>query len=239
MIEAGSPASGKTTGMMLGGDRAGVGLRLETIPEHMDKLGDIVDALHVAGWQPVLEWVHAGTPETTVQRMVDRALGSGERPGLGRTVPVRYMAGAWEKLPKALTAAKRRFGQRLPMVTVDNSGAPGEEAVGEGLKTGMEPLDEAAAHRRMLAELDRLEQTGRFQGPVGAAVLAAAKEDSAVLPRKPIDLEKENGRQRAMGTMRAAAPESAKTGMLRDESAAAWQRAGETLRGDPSAQVPF
>jgi hypothetical protein len=48
---------------------------------------------------------------------------------IGRTVPVDYMAEAYHAAPRVLDQMQKEFGDRIRVLGVDNSGAPGQQVV--------------------------------------------------------------------------------------------------------------
>lgn len=243
LVAIGSPGSGKTTSLALGGERPGVGIKLELIPDEGGKFAALLRQILASGRRPVVEWVWAGTPKTTVQRMVGRALGDGRRPGIGRVVPIQYMAKAWAALPQAIEDARRDLGPRVTWLVADNSGPPGTAKVsgdlGQTLKhAGRLTADEA--HDRMAGELDALDRRGRTEGETGQAVLAAARARHAHLPRREEVRAAPDPREKLRWlaeSRRGGGPSEAST--IRTREQRAWQQAGETLRNSPTAQVPF
>lgn len=240
LITVGSPGSGKTTGQQFGGRRPGTGVLLEAIPDDIDKFRPVLQQVLDSGRRPSIEWVWVEEPETTVRRMIARALGDGERRGIGRTVQVVYMAHAWSAVPKVLEQVRREFGSRIEILAVDNSGdltAPKllpdiDRCIAAAAKI---PEDKVLA--RMLADLDRMDAEGRFAGEQGAAVKAAALRTEQYLPQPatmhgPADLR---SRLQAATQRRNAG----QAGTLRASAQAAWTRAIDALREDPTLQVRY
>ncbi len=248
LLAVGSPGSGKTTSLALGGERAKVGLKIEAIPDDVSKFVLLLRKILASGRKPIVEWVWAGTPKATAARMMLRAVGDGPRPGIGRVVHTAYMAKAWAGLPKVLEQARKEMGPQVIWLLADNSGPPGTAKVtqdmGAWLRRG-EAIKEPNAHAQMEGELDAMERRGKLKGERGKASLAAARLNQPGMPRTEIlDVPEgpKDGRADLQHRMRslAAAKDAGKAlADTRGAEEAAWKRAGDTLREDPKAQVPF
>jgi 2'-5' RNA ligase len=244
LIVVGSPGSGKTTSLALGGNRPSVGIRIEAIPDDASKFKLLLSKILESGRKPVVEWVWAGTAKATASRMILRAAGDGERPGIGRVVQTAYMAKAWTTLPKVLEQVRREMGSRVVWLLADNSGPSGTAKVtgdmGPWLRRG-DSMKEEHAHAQMNAEIEQMQKRGKIQGPIADKVVDAALASSASMPRTEIlDVaegpEDLRARMRELAARRSGANEAAQA---RSKEETAWRRAGETLRDDPRAQVPF
>lgn len=248
LLAVGSPGSGKTTSLALGGERAKVGLKIEAIPDDVSKFVLLLRKILASGRKPIVEWVWAGTPKATAARMMLRAVGDGPRPGIGRVVHTAYMAKAWAGLPKVLEQARKELGPQVIWLLADNSGPPGTAKVtqdlGAWLRRG-EAIKEPNAHAQMEAELEAMERRGKLKGERGKASLAAARLNQPGMPRTEIlDVPEgpKDGRADLQHRMRslAAAKDAGKAlADTRGAEESAWKRAGDTLREDPKAQVPF
>lgn len=244
LIAVGSPGSGKTTSLALGGERPKVGLKIEAIPDDAAKFVLLLRKVLASGRRPIVEWVWAGTPKATAARMMHRALGEGQRPGIGRVVHTAYMAKAWAGLPKVLDQARKELGPQVIWLLADNSGPPGTAKVtpdmGAWLRRG-EAIKETNAHAQMNAELEALERRGYLKGAHGQAALSAARVDQPAKPRKEIlDIPVETDSLRTrMRSLTAAKDNGKAVTEARAAEEAAWKRAGETLQEKPTAQVPF
>ncbi len=244
LVVVGSPGSGKTTSLALGADRPGIGIRIEAIPEDASKFALMLRKIIASGRRPVVEWVWAGTAKATASRMILRAAGDGQRPGIGRVVQTGYMAKAWCTLPKVLDQVRREMGSRVVWLLADNSGPPGTEKVtpdiGAWLRRG-DAMKETAALAQMNGELDLLQRRQRIQGTHAQKLVDAARQEVATMPRTEIldvPLSADDLKEKARSL--AAARDSGKaTAAARAAETSAWKRAGSKLRDDPAAQVPF
>ena len=123
IISIGSPASGKTTGILSGVQQASVGITRETIPHDVAALSKTLDEAIAAGRKPVLMLTYTVDPKINIARAVLRALKE------GRTVPLDYMTTAWLNQPKIAAEALDKYGDRIDVYAVDNSGAVGEAKI--------------------------------------------------------------------------------------------------------------
>jgi hypothetical protein len=119
-----SPGSGKTSGLSIPGEER-VGLDVETIMDDYEGARSKMQAIFDSGRTPVIQWVFVDDPAKTVNRMIYRAAGRDGKPGIGRTVPVDYMAHAYDEVPNTLERLKQEFGDRLKIGVIDNSGPKG------------------------------------------------------------------------------------------------------------------
>lgn len=245
LIEVGSPGSGKTTGLSFGGVRPGTGIKIEAIPDDADRFCCLLERILASGRKPVVEWVWVADPGETVRRMILRALGEGKRRGIERTVQMHYMAEAWTALPQVLSETKRRLGDRVEMVCVDNSGEFGTQKV----YTDFEPMVKAAAkldpeevRQEMEDALEDLEKSGWFASAQGQKVYEAACRYEPRLS-KPVPPGMENppaleakSRLREMTLKRRGTqPE----GHAKAAAEMAWKTASERFLSDPKIQVPY
>lgn len=186
LITTGSPGSGKTTGQAFGGTIPGIAIKLESIADDADTWRTLLKQILDSGRKPIIEWVYVDDPKKTVKRMLRRSLGHEQRPGIGRTVQIDYMADAYAAVPKVLTQMKREFGSKIEMLVIDNSGPLGEAKVSgdfDGYSGKMMRLTPADVRRQMNEEMDGFRKGGRFDDERGKAVLKAAKTTDAEIRR--------------------------------------------------------
>lgn len=186
LITTGSPGSGKTSMQTLGGERPGVGLQVETIADDLAEFSQLIDDVLASGRRPAIEWVHVDRPGKTVNRMLDRAMGKGERPGIGRTVAVDYMAKSYADLPRVLAKVREKYGDRVTLRVIDNSGAPEKmKATDDAEKYLAAKPDAGKVKEEMDEALASRERAGEFDGERGKAVLKAAKAPLEPKQREP------------------------------------------------------
>ena len=58
LITTASPGSGKTTGQALGGDRPGIGMKIEAISDADKGFNEILRRVIQSGRRPVVEWIY-------------------------------------------------------------------------------------------------------------------------------------------------------------------------------------
>lgn len=171
-IVTASPGSGKTTAQS--GENAGhVGLRVEKIMDKESTAATLVDKLLKSGRKPAITWVYVDDPAETVRRMVARAVGDGETPGIGRSVPIDYMAESYTEMPRVLSGLMDKYGGKISVEGVDNSGDPGTARPIADLRATLDKAvkwDKKEVLKTMSDELERLHDAGVFKGERGQAI---------------------------------------------------------------------
>lgn len=178
LITTASPGSGKTTGQSAGGNPEGIGIKVEAISDDYKSFSKLVRQVVDSGRTPVIQWVYVDDPAKTVQRMFRRAIGHGEKPGIGRTVQLKYMADAYTNVPKVLEQIQKEFGDKVQIHVVDNSGLPGQHTVTEDIGPYIEKIkqnDYDQVVRRMDEALGDLQKEGLFESQRGQDILRAAR----------------------------------------------------------------
>jgi hypothetical protein len=171
-IVTASPGSGKTWNQS-GALPDGVGLRIEDIAAKLDDATALIDKLLAAGREPRINWIHVDDPAKTVRRMALRAVGHGGKEGIGRTVPLSYMADAYSSVPRVLLEMMDKYGDRIGVSGTENSGARDAaypiKNVHQTLQDALQWNHEKTLER-MRTELETLKQEGIFQGERGKAI---------------------------------------------------------------------
>lgn len=177
LITTASPGSGKTF-TQSGGNPDAIGAKIEAISDDFKSFRGLVQQVIDSGRQPVVQWIYVDDPAKTVRRMFLRALGHGEKPGIGRTVQLKYMADAYTQVPRVLEQIRDEFGDKVQIHAVDNSGPLGTAKV----TSDIEPLIESIKAKpynqvveEMADETRKLQSEGVFASDRGKAILKAAE----------------------------------------------------------------
>jgi 2'-5' RNA ligase len=200
-IVTASPGSGKTWNQS-GALPDGIGLRIEDIVAKLDDAAALIDKLLAAGREPRINWIHVDDPAKTVRRMALRAVGHDGQKGIGRTVPLSYMADAYSSVPRVLLEMMDKYGDRIGVSGTENSGA---RDAAYPIKNVRQTLQDALQWNhektleRMRTELETLKQEGIFQGERGKAIYDIAayspeeKSGSEIAPPESAGRSAEDG----------------------------------------------
>lgn len=178
LITTASPGSGKTTGQAGGGNPDGIGVKIEAISDDYKSFSSLVKQVVDSGRKPVVQWIYVDDPAKTVRRMFMRAVGHGEKPGIGRTVQLKYMADAYTQVPRVLERIREEFGDKVAIHAVDNSGPLGTARVTSDIDPLIEQIKSKPYNQvveEMQGELQKLKSEGLFDTDRGKAILKAAE----------------------------------------------------------------
>lgn len=178
LITTASPGSGKTTGQALGGNRVGIGMKIEAISDDVSSFQKIMQKVIDSGRRPVVEWVYVDDPGKTVDRMFKRAVGHDQKPGIGRTVQLSYMNEAYYQVPRVIEKMMEKFGDQAQFHVIDNSGAPGEATAHADVAPFIEKVKEMGYNQikgRIDESTEALKQQGLFKSQRGQDVFRAAQ----------------------------------------------------------------
>jgi ParB-like chromosome segregation protein Spo0J len=191
LISTGTPASGKTSGQEAIIPHAG--LKYEMLMTKYEDAEKLVQQVIDSGRNPIINVTFLKDPRENVRRMITRAVGTEDEPGIKRTVPVNYIAESFLKIPAVVQRLKEHFADRIQVTSVDNSGKPGEAQA----YTGIEPALENASkwtlpqlQEELYGELDKLSAAGQ----VPADTLARANANRPVRTAGGRDSEGDSGR---------------------------------------------
>jgi hypothetical protein len=151
-----SPATGKTSSLD-GGSSRPFAIALESIPQAIGYLDRLVEEFVASGRKVQVSCVFTDDVRKNVQRMVERAKET------GRVVPIDYLANAWVRVPKAVAAFVAKYGDRVPVEIIDNSGPRGEQKAYIGDAQSLVDrygMTEKTAREAAHGELDRLYRAG-------------------------------------------------------------------------------
>jgi hypothetical protein len=154
IISIGSPASGKTTGIISENQHTAVGVTRETIPHDIFAISKTLDEAIASGRRPVLILTFTEDPKINMERAIKRALKE------GRTVPLDYMATAWLNQPKIAAEALNKYGDRIDVYAVDNSAAVGEAKIyAEDVSVALDAISAYSDRAVIEAQNEVLEQS--------------------------------------------------------------------------------
>jgi hypothetical protein len=179
-IVTASPGSGKTYTQSAEAT-AQIGLRLEDIMTDPKDASILIDKILASGRRPIINWIYVDDPQTTVTRMALRAVGHDGKPGIGRTVAIDYMAKAYTELPKTLLGLMDKYGDKIEVRGIDNSGAKADVKALENPRQTLEKmgqLKQDVVQQQMQERLEALKQQGVFDSEKGKAIYEAANSTS-------------------------------------------------------------
>lgn len=177
LITTASPGSGKTF-TQSGGNPERIGAKIEAISDDYKSFSEMLQQVVDSGRKPVVQWIYVDEPAKTVRRMFMRAIGHGERPGIGRTVQLKYMADAYTQVPRMLERIREEFGDKVQIHAIDNSGPLGTAKVTSDIDPLIESIKSKPYNQvveEMADETRRLQSEGHFDSDRGKAILKAAE----------------------------------------------------------------
>jgi len=212
LITTASPGSGKTfsqIGLGAGGIDP-IGIKIEAISDDYKSFASLVRQVADSGRRPVINWIFVDEPAKTVDRMFLRAIGHDDRPGIGRTVQLKYMATAYAEVPRVIDRIRQEFGDRVAIRVTDNSGPVGSAGVTDDIDPYLERARQMPYNQvleEMNAEVERLREQGLFESERGKAVLKAAQANDPVTSSEGGSGSANAGAAAPGGQRGAAAPE--------------------------------
>lgn len=131
LIATGSHGSGKTT--LLEATPPGVGIKVDEVFTEIEAVCEMISNVLDSGRRAVVECVFVDDPNIEVRRMLSRATGTTDTPGIGRVVPIEKMAEAYVKVPEIIVRLWQEFADRVLFLTANNSLTPPEIVITPGI----------------------------------------------------------------------------------------------------------
>lgn len=167
LIVTGTPASGKTVA-----SREASASRLEMVHEtiilsHEKAAAAITQAL-VSSRRVAIHLFYTNDPGLHVRRMIARAR------GIGRTVPLAYMAKAFSSVPQSVLRLSELFREELQIFVTNNSWTPAEAEQHDNLAKALGDT-EAYTEGRCLEMMDHELTEIHRETPIPASILNEAR----------------------------------------------------------------
>jgi hypothetical protein len=152
LLVTGCPASGKT--VSVGPETAErVEIQHETILKSVERTRELIKEALNAKRFPIIRLHYTDDPRINLRRMILRAMRE------GRTVPIRYMAETYIRVPKIVGSVAHEFGRRIAIRVVNNSESPELQVPHNNVERAIYHVNrytEAQALEAMNGELDKL-----------------------------------------------------------------------------------
>ena len=167
LIITGCPASGKTVSVGPETPKR-IEIQHETILKSVERTRELIEDALSASRFPIVRLHYTDDPRINLRRVIFRAMRD------GRTVPIRYMAETYIRVPSIVHSISTEFGGRIAVRVVNNSESPELQVNHNNTERALYHVNrytESQALEAMNGELDRPTRDYAIQD----AILAEAR----------------------------------------------------------------